>query len=646
MLKYLRHQLEINYSQISLWYFLSFALGIVYFFTDSPEIPTYLNYIFLVFFIATTIYLHDEWPLSSALLALLAIFFFGIIISEYRASSLKNDSISKEHVASINGVITEIKPNTRGQQITIDRAKSNSPEEITKVRINLGQKTNLPLSKGQLVSLKAKLFPLGSNILPNSFDFGFYLKMLGIQATGYALTKPKIIASDTSIYSFYINQVRDYIYDRLIGVLGKEKGNFAAAIIIGQTKAIPKDIADNMRLTGIAHILSVSGLHLSLVALIFFATSRMLLNLSNFLAYKTNIKLIAASVSIIGSFLYLQISGNNIAATRAFIMTSIFMVAIMLERCAYPIRSVLIAAFFILLFLPEYVLHPSFQLSFIAVLCLISGYELYGNISTKKFNSGIFGSLVSYITANIYTSLLASLATAPYVIFHFYKFANYSPVMNLIAVPLMSFCIMPLSIFAIILMLFGLETKILKVVGVFIQIILDSSSYVAKLPYSVLYFGSISPFSLLLFTFGFCWLCFWQSAFRYFGCIIVACSVFLMLNTEKPQIIIDKKYDILSVYDQKKLTIYSRAVPSGFIRDYWESWYGVRSSELIEDNIWEENKLLKLSSGETISLNYTNCIEADLMIITGEFLNCSGNHIIKYHEIKPQEQIVISARGK
>ena len=101
------------------------------------------------------------------------------------------------------------------------------------------------------------------------------------------------------------------------------------------------------------------------------------MNISNFLAYNTNIKIMSGLISITGSFLYLQISGNNIAATRAFIMTSIFILAIIFGRSPYPLRSVMIAAFLILCFLPEYVFHPSFQLSFAAVLCLISGYEFY-----------------------------------------------------------------------------------------------------------------------------------------------------------------------------------------------------------------------------------------------------------------------------
>ena len=213
------------------------------------------------------------------------------------------------------------------------------------------------LSYGDIVRFKAKLFPLQSSVLPGTYDFGFYMYMSGIEASGYALTNPEIIDSKKNFFNKYIQELRQKIYYRLIQTLGVERGNFAAAILIGETKAMPKKIAENMRNSGVAHILSVSGLHLSLVAMIFFVTSRVLLNCSNYLAYNTDIKFIAACISIIGSFLYLQISGGNIAATRAFIMTFIFIVAIMLGRASYPLRSVMVAGFLILVFLPEYVFH-------------------------------------------------------------------------------------------------------------------------------------------------------------------------------------------------------------------------------------------------------------------------------------------------
>jgi ComEC/Rec2-related protein len=172
-----------------------------------------------------------------------------------------------------------------------------------------------------------------------------------------------------------------------------------------------------MRQSGISHILCVSGLHLSLVAMLFFISARFLLNLSNYIAYNYNIKSIAAICSLIGSYGYLELSGMQIAAIRAFIMTTIFIYAVMIGRKPYPLRSLAIAAFIILSVNPEYIFHPSFQLSFVAVLSLTAGYEFYiRNQWILGKSKGIFSSIKFYIAFNIYSSFLASIVTAPVVI--------------------------------------------------------------------------------------------------------------------------------------------------------------------------------------------------------------------------------------
>ena len=383
-----------------------------------------------------------------------------------------------------------------------------------------------------------------------------------------------------------------------------------------------------------AHILSVSGLHLSLVAMIFFVVSRMLLNCSNYLAYNTNIKIIAACISIVGSFAYLQISGSNIAAMRAFIMTSIFIVVIMLGRSAYPLRSVMIAAFLILIFLPEYVLHPSFQLSFAAVLCLISGYEFY--LRNKHFlgkGKGVYASVKFYIFANIYSSFLASIITAPFVIYHFYKFAVYSVAMNLIAVPLMSFFMMPLSLLFVILMPFSLDGWILGLLGWFINIIINLSSYIVQLPGAVWVTGNISSFSLLVFAFGFFWICIWQTLWRFIGVGIMGVALIMMFLGEKPDFIYDHNLKAVGIRNSdQKLEIHTEHELSIFTSDYWASWYGQESIGIKKQKIVASDQLFVLQFGKTISLNYWKCSDADVQIITSKKLTCTGDKQIIYND--------------
>ena len=547
ILGYLNRKFEQEYHHLSLWYFVSFISGIVLFFQLLPIKSLYLLVSSATCCLVLSRYFYKRnlivYFLSFCILSII----IGMIIANIRLYSIDTKPIKRTVITKIIGEVESLKPTLRGVQVLMQNNKGDN-RDYNKVRINISNKLSSKLNPGDIISLKVKLFPLQSSVLPGAYDFGFYMYMSGIEASGYALTAPEIMSNNISEFAKYVKQKRRQIYKRLLEVLGKDEGNFAAAILIGETKAIPRDISENMRNSGVAHILSVSGLHLSLVAMIFFVVSRVLLNISNFLAYKSNVKVIAAIISIFGSFLYLQISGNNIAATRAFIMTSIFIVAIMLGRSPYPLRSVMIAAFLILCFLPEYVFHPSFQLSFAAVLCLISGYEFYlKHQSLLGSSKGVVASIKIYIFANIYSSFLASIVTAPFVVYHFYKFANYSVPMNLLAVPLMSFFMMPLALLSILVMPFGFDFWVLKALGFFIAIVIDFAEFIVNQPYAVWYIGHISAMSLVLFSFGFFWVCLWKTRWRLFGLLIMIVSTGLMFTARSPDFVYDHNIKVVAI---------------------------------------------------------------------------------------------------
>ncbi len=656
-------KLENEYHNLSLWYFVSFILGIVFFFqTNSNYIAGYLfNYpiyyicsiivsISVTLIIFAKVFYKDNLLYSFIIYCFIA-FLVGVFVANIRINNISTQPISRIITAKIIGRVGQMKPTLGGMQIILEDVhllnKTNftknkddpnkaetshlnkaETSHLNKVRINIKSKLASKVKYGDVIQLKTKLFPLKNSVLPGTFDFGFYMYMSGIEASGYALTKLSIIEHNNGFFHQKIQTIRRKIYDRLISVMGQKNGNFTAAILIGETKAIPSELAQNMRNTGVSHILSVSGLHLSLVAMIFFVASRFFLNLSNYLAYNSNIKIISGFISIIGSFFYLQISGCNIAAMRAFIMTSIFIIASILGRSPHPLRSVMIAASFILIFLPEYVLHPSFQLSFSAVLCLISGYEFY--LKNKDFlgqGKGVFSSIKFYVFTNIYSSLLASIVTAPFIIYHFYKFAVYSVLMNLIAVPLMSFFMMPLALASIICMPLSIDKWILKLLSWFIDIITVAANYIIELPQAILNVGSISSFSLLIFTLGFFWICIWQTVWRFIGVVIMSISLIMMYTENKPVFIYDHKIKAVGIKNtNQELEIYVEKKMPKFISNYWSSWYGQDAVLVKKRKIAKIDQLFTLPSGETISLNYWNCSEANIQIITSKKLKCKGDY--------------------
>lgn len=620
---YLESKLEEEYHHLSLWYFVSFLFGIVFYF-DSESLP--VQVVALVFITNSLIgyYFRNKIIIRFITLNLIG-FCIGIFASEFRVVNADSMPIDQMITTELMGTVDGVRPTLRGTQFTLtDVRLLENDRLLKKARVNISSELAGTIASNDIISLRANLFPLQKNVLPGTFDFGFFMYLQGFEASGYSLSDPVIIESKDREIKDAIQSIRSKVYQRLIDVLGEDSGNFVAAILIGETKAIPVKIANDVRNSGIAHILSVSGLHLSLVAMLFFVTSRVLLNLSNFLAYKTNIKSIAAVISIVGSFLYLLLSGSNIAATRAFIMTMIFIIAVMMGRAAYPLRSVMIAAGAILLFSPEYALHPSFQLSFSAVLCLISGYEFFLKYKNLLGESkGLFAQLKFYVFANIYTSFLGGVVTGPFVIYHFYKFAVYSIQMNLIAVPIMSFFMMPLAILSFILMPLGTDAIFLKILGFFVKFVIDSAGYISALPGAVWYTGYITGTSLSVFSFGFFWICLWKTSWRFAGLIIIFISLIMMLVAPKPDLIYDHRFKAVGLKNREgKLEVYAdKKIPS-FTLDYWANWYGQEKVKVINKKIAVSDHVFKTNSGALIAINYWNCNQADLQIITSKKLKC------------------------
>lgn len=184
----------------------------------------------------------------------------------------------------------------------------------------------------------------------------------------------------------------------------------------------------------------------------------------------------------------------KIAVTRAFITAAIFTYGIIGCSC-FPLRSLAIAAFILLYFIilsldPEYIFHPSFQLSFIAVLSLVAGYEFYlKNSWLLEEKKGIFGAVKFYTASNIYSSFLASIITAPVVINQFFIFATYSVPANLIVIPITSFFLILLALLSLPFTMIEFDNYILKLMGFFIDIIIKSATYFNSVPAAVWYFG-------------------------------------------------------------------------------------------------------------------------------------------------------------
>ena len=162
---------------------------------------------------------------------------------------------------------------------------------------------------------------------------------------------------------------------RIRAVLPGDSGAIASALITGKRDAISTPVNDAMYISGLGHVLSISGYHMAVVAGLVFFVLRALFALMPAVAGRYPIKKWAALAALAAAAFYLVLSGAEVATQRSFIMIAIVLIGVMVDRPAITLRTLTVAALVVLLLTPEAIVHPSFQMSFAATLALVAGYE-------------------------------------------------------------------------------------------------------------------------------------------------------------------------------------------------------------------------------------------------------------------------------
>jgi competence protein ComEC len=127
-----------------------------------------------------------------------------------------------------------------------------------------------------------------------------------------------------------------------------------------------------MFISGLGHVLSISGYHMAVVAGVVFFALRALLALVPALTATFPIKKWSAAAALVAAAFYLLLSGAEVATQRSFFMTAVVLIAIMVDRRAITFRTLAVAAMIVLAIAPESLIHPSFQMSFAATLGLVA----------------------------------------------------------------------------------------------------------------------------------------------------------------------------------------------------------------------------------------------------------------------------------
>lgn len=544
-----------------LWLPVFFACGILAYFSLNTE-PGVVQTLAQICVAAALLFAFRRSAVSLAIFAALFSGSLGFAAAKLHTEFARAPVIAEEtDFAHLSGWIEEVE-RQHGQRdrilLRLFGMKEREPGATPyRVRISIGKKSAEPLKTGDAISLWATLMPPPEPAEPGGFDFGRKAWFMGLGAVGYGTSRITIVEdappAPLSIRLWaVIDRVRGVINARIDASLPGEEGGLAKALITGDRGGVSDEVQEAMRDSGLAHILSISGLHMMLMAGTVFWAVRALLAFVPALALRFPIKKWAALAALAAALFYLAISGAALPTIRAWIMMSIVLVAVMLDRPAITMRNVALAAFAILLFVPESVFDPSFEMSFAAVIALVAVYEAMANRKkpqaqdvSRTWRALRYGWLAIWAAA--VTTTIAGLATAPFAAYHFHRVAYYGLAANLLAAPIVALIVMPMALLSVIAMPFHLEQAPLLLMGYGLDAMVWVGTTVAGWPGAVSIVPSMSGLSVFLIVAGGLWLCVWQGTLRQAGWAAIAIGLFAAGAAPRPDLLIEREGEAIAV---------------------------------------------------------------------------------------------------
>jgi competence protein ComEC len=554
---YLKQQLILQRDSQFLWIPVFVGAGIITYFSNmiaiSPELAaSLLVQVGIAAILCRSFYNHNKFPtlnlLSYYLLLTITFFLLGITSASIRDYSTQTPLVEKDQFVEIRADIKSITRVSGGKAKrvlleNIDILDDNKDLALETIRLRSYHFKGNDWSSGDRVQITAKLLAPSEPIIPNGFDFRTKARFDGLSATGFTI-KDAILIKESKQNTLSLQLLREKISHSVYNVLDPDIAGIALALLTGERSGIDKDDNEAMRVSGLAHILAISGLHIGLVAGCVFFFVRLLLSIIPNLALHYPIKKWAAGLAILVAFMYMILAGGTVPTIRAFTMTALVLTAIILDRSAINLRLVAVAALIIMILTPETILGPSFQLSFAAVIALIAFYQGAGRQWLTNGNSyhPAWRSFY-YLAGIIATTVIATLATAPFTISFFNRIALFSVFSNILAMPLMTFLVMPFGLLALILMPFGLSDLIWPIMGYGIENIITIARAIADYEYADLYMPSLSSTQQIIIGIGFVFLVLWRGNLRWLGGVAIFLILLANANTHFHRIYIDDKSD-------------------------------------------------------------------------------------------------------
>lgn len=294
---------------------------------------------------------------------------------------------------------------------------------------------------------------------PGGFDYERYLQKQGIYATSFLGPDDPclIIPNRRPGPAAAIEYVRARIRTEIFSAVPGEEAGVLRALSLGERNSIPTDLLDTYYRTAMGHILAISGLHVGIVFVVFFALVFFLLVRIPGFALSRSVHIWAAAIALIPVAFYTVISGPRLTAVRAALMVGVLVLSFATGRERDTLNTLGLAAMVILIIFPVSLFEASFQFSFVAVIAIILIFPLLTDPVRRRIfeRKGVSPPLWQrslyrgYEFASV--SVAALIGVIPLSAFYFYRATVLSIPLNFVVVPLLGFGVVPLLLVSMVL---------------------------------------------------------------------------------------------------------------------------------------------------------------------------------------------------
>ena len=545
----LEHWLEAERTQLPLWLPVGGVAGIAAWFW-LPSRAGWEGFLLLAVAIALPGLAFGRGGRLGRAVALFALAAgLGCGLIWWKAERAGGATLSRAEVVAFTARIERVEPLPARESIRLTlhplsvlpgegRAAEPLPPHI---RLTVPQENAVPgFLPGATLSARARLVPPPSAAVPGAYDYSAVAWFAGIGATGKALEPVKLLTpAPTGGPSQWLADARIALTAHILSKLPPGQGGVAAALVTGDMGAVTQDDNDAFRRSGLAHLLSVSGLHLTAAVGATMFIALRLLALWPWLALRAPLLLISAGIGALCGIAYTLLTGAEVPTVRSLVAALVVLAGVALGREAMTLRLVATGALICLLFWPDSVAGPSFQLSFAAILSIVALHELpWTRRSFEKREEGMPRRLLRELAALLLTGLVVEAALAPIAIFHFHRAGLYGAGANIVAIPLTTFVIMPAEALALLFDCVGMGAPFWWLAGHALGLLLWIAHHVGSLPGAVTFIPTMSRPAFALIMTGGLWLALWRTRARLLGLVPIVAGLAMTLTTYPADIFI------------------------------------------------------------------------------------------------------------